>query len=299
MKTYILYNHLAGHGNSEAQSKALAAKFEGDVICKNITEIKDYKEILAPLTEEDRIVICGGDGTLNRFANAVAGLECKCSLQYYAVGTGNDFLKDLGREVGSDPVSVKPYLENLPEVEVNGEKHLFLNGVGYGIDGYCCEVGDRMKASSDKPVNYTSIAIKGLLFHYKPKNAVVTVDGKEYRYKKVWIAATMKGRYYGGGMMNAPAQDRLAEDGTVTLVLFYGKGKIKTLIAFPSIFKGEHVKKTNMVAVHAGKEITVRFDKPAPLQIDGETVLNVSEYRVTAKPRTKEMPAEQPAEATV
>ncbi len=29
-----------------------------------------------------------------------------------------------------------------------------------------------------------------------------------------------------------------------------------------------------------GKEITVRFDRPVALQIDGETVLAVSEYTV-------------------
>jgi len=201
---------------------------------------------------------------------------------YYAIGTGNDFLKDLGKEVGCEPFSVKEYMKDLPLVEINGKKTRFLNGIGFGIDGYCCEEGDKQKAASDKPVNYTAIAIKGLLFHYKPKNATVTVDGKEYRFKKAWIAATMKGRYYGGGMMNAPAQDRLAEDGEVTLVLFYGKGKLKTLIAFPSIFKGEHVKRTNMVAVLKGKDIRVRFDAPSALQIDGETVLNVTEYGVKA-----------------
>ncbi|MBQ8341921.1 MAG: diacylglycerol kinase family protein [Clostridia bacterium] len=295
MKTYILYNRLAGHGDSEAASKALAAKFKGEVTCRDITEITDYKALFSGLDAEDTLVVCGGDGTLNRFANAIASLSCSCKLLYYAVGTGNDFLKDIGREKGSEPVSIKPYLENLPEVEVNGERYLFLNGVGYGIDGYCCEVGDKQKATSDKPVNYTSIAIKGLLFHYKPKNAVVTVDGKEYRYKKVWIAATMKGRYYGGGMMNAPLQDRLSESGEVSLVMFYGKGKLKTLIAFPSIFKGEHVKKTNMVAVHTGKRITVRFEKPAPLQIDGETVLNVREYTVTAKAKAPVKVAENAA----
>ena len=46
-------------------------------------------------------------------------------------------------------------------------KRRFINGIGFGIDGYCCEVGDQLKAKSDKPVNYASIAIKGLLFHYK------------------------------------------------------------------------------------------------------------------------------------
>ena len=288
MKTYIFYNRLAGHGNCEEAAKALAPKFEGEVICKSITDIEDYAALLGELTEEDALVICGGDGTLNRFANAIYGLECRGKLLYYAVGTGNDFLKDIGREVGSDPISVKPYLENLPEVEINGVKTRFLNGVGFGIDGYCCEMGDKCKAvAPDKPVNYTAIAIKGLLYAYKPKNAVLTVDGKEYKYKKVWIAATMKGRYYGGGMMNAPDQDRLADDGEVTVVLFHGKGKIKTLLAFPSIFKGEHVKKTKIVAVHKGKEINVRFDAPSPLQIDGETVLDVSEYTVTAKAKVQ------------
>ena len=288
MKTYIFYNRLAGHGNCEEAAKTLAPKFEGEVICKSITDIEDYAGLLGELTEEDALVICGGDGTLNRFANAIYGMECRGKLLYYAVGTGNDFLKDIGREVGSDPISIKPYLENLPEVEINGVKTLFLNGVGFGIDGYCCEMGDKCKAAApDKPVNYTAIAIKGLLYAYKPKNAVLTVDGKEYKYKKVWIAATMKGRYYGGGMMNAPDQDRLADDGEVTVVLFHGKGKIKTLLAFPSIFKGEHVKKTKIVAVHKGKQINVRFDAPSPLQIDGETVLDVSEYTVTAKAKVQ------------
>ncbi len=31
------------------------------------------------------------------------------------------------------------YLHNLPRVPVHGKTRLFLNGVGYGIDGYCCE----------------------------------------------------------------------------------------------------------------------------------------------------------------
>ena len=34
-------------------------------------------------------------------------------------------------------------------------------------------------------INYTGIAIKGLLFNFKPKNATVTVDGIRHEYKKV------------------------------------------------------------------------------------------------------------------
>lgn len=64
------------------------------------------------------------------------------------------------------------------------------------------------KKSNGKPVNYTSIAIKGLLYDFKPTDATVIIDGKETRYKKVWIAPTMHGRFYGGGMIAAPDQRR-------------------------------------------------------------------------------------------
>ena len=53
----------------------------------------------------------------------------------------------------------------------------------------------------------------------------------------------------------------------------------KALISFPSIFNGEHVSKTDMVKIFTGNEIKVRFSRPCAAQIDGETVLNVTEYR--------------------
>ena len=176
MKIYVIYNPLAGHGDSEAAAKEAAARFEGcELSYHNITEITDYTAFFAPVAGDDKILLCGGDGTVNRFINATDGLDMPCEILYYAIGTGNDFLNDLGKKTGCEPFALNDYMKDLPMVEVNGEKHRFLNGVGYGIDGYCCEVGDRMKATSDKPVNYTAIAIKGLLFHYKPANATVTV----------------------------------------------------------------------------------------------------------------------------
>ena len=38
------------------------------------------------------------------------------------------------------------------------------------MDGYCCEEGDKHRAVSDKPVNYTTIAIKGLLYKFKRRS---------------------------------------------------------------------------------------------------------------------------------
>lgn len=283
MITYVLYNPHAGHGSAADKAKELAAKYEGDVTLYNMTEIADYNALLSPLSATDRVIVCGGDGTLNRFVNDTEGIALSCEVYYFAMGTGNDFLHDLGMEPGADPILVNKHIEDLPVASVNGKTYRFFNNVGYGIDGYCCEVGDKMKASSDKPVNYTSIAIKGLLFHYKPKTATVTVDGKSYTFKKVWLATVMKGRYYGGGMMAAPKQDRLAEDGLVTLVVFHGKGRLGTLLDFPKFSAGKHGEKPMKdIAILTGSDITVSYDQPAAVQVDGETVLDVHTYRVQA-----------------
>ena len=275
MKYYVLYNPIAGGGNSEQEVKKLSGILTGEIEFLDVTKIEDYSAFVQDMAAEDAVVICGGDGTLNLFVNNAKGALQGRKVLYYACGSGNDFLRDIEHTDGQ-PVELNPYIENLPVVCAEGKEYSFLNGVGYGIDGYCCEVGDDMRLQSDKPVNYTSIAIKGLLFHYKPTGATVVVDGKEHRFEKVWLAPTMNGRFYGGGMLPAPEQRR--ENDKLSVMIFHGSGKLKTLMIFPSLFKGEHVKHSKNVSVLSGNEITVKFDEPRALQIDGETIRGVSEY---------------------
>ena len=275
-KIYILYNPIAGGRRHENDVAELAERLGGAQI-KNMLEIGDYHELFTELDPEDEVILSGGDGTINKFINDVRGISLPKKLYYYALGSGNDFLRDIEADK-SELVELNKYIENLPLVTVDGVEYTFLNGVGYGIDGYCCAVGDEQRFSSDKPVNYTSIAIKGLLFHYKPTNATVIVDGKEYKFKKVWLAPTMNGRYYGGGMMPAPNQHRLARTRELSVMVMHGTGKLRTLMIFPSLFKGEHLKHKKKVSLLTGKTITVRFDRPKDLQIDGETIRNVTEY---------------------
>lgn len=279
----VLYNPLSGNraGIDDAR-KASSFLKDGNVIYKDITLLKDYGTFKAELKSDDMIVICGGDGTLNRYVNETAALHLENPLFYYATGSGNDFLRDIGKTLDDGPVQINDYIQNLPMVEVNGKTYYFINGIGYGIDGYCCEVGEALRAKGKKP-NYTGIAIKGILFHHKAANAKVTVDGKQYSYKRVWIAPTMHGRYYGGGMMAAPDQVRNTPEKGITLVMMHKAGRIPTLCVFPSIFSGKHVNHKKTVAVHNGQDITVEFDRPTTLQIDGEVIMNVTKYRAFSR----------------
>lgn len=280
--TYVLYNPLAGNGQAACEAELLNALVGEELIYRDMTKISDYRAFFERLEPDDVVILCGGDGTLNRFINEVNGETLVNEILYFPCGSGNDFAHDLGRKSGDLPFSVNEYLEDLPYVHVNGKKYRFLNGVGFGIDGYCCQVGDEIRRTSDKPVNYTMIAIKGLLFHYKPTRARVEVDGIAHLYDKVWIAPTMNGRFYGGGMMPTPEQSRKRGDGKLSVMVMHGAGKLRTLMLFPSIFKGKHVQNKKLVQIRTGHEITVSFDRPVALQIDGETILDVTEYRAVS-----------------
>lgn len=288
--TYILYNPSAGNGESKQAVEALSQEYDNAAII-NMCRMTSYETFFSGLEENDTVILCGGDGTINHFINGTVNLEVKNRIYYFPMGTGNDFAHDIGYEKNSPPnFLINEYLEDLPTVTVNGKTFKFLNNVGFGIDGYCTEVGDKLREKNriektNKPINYTAIAIKGLLFYFKPRNAIVTIDGVKREYKKVWLAPSMKGKFYGGGMMAAPNQDRLSKDGKLSVMMYHGSGALRALIMFPSIFKGEHVKYKKYVTVLTGNEITIEFDRPTPLQIDGETMLGITSYSVSSKPR--------------
>jgi diacylglycerol kinase family enzyme len=280
--TYLLFNPLANNSKGEQDARQWAAENKAEGEFKSLLEISDMKAFFDGLVEGDDVILTGGDGTLNRFANDVYGYEFKNPVYYVKCGSGNDFYRDSEKYAKDGRIDLRPFLKNLPLVTVNGIQRRFLNGIGYGIDGETCRIGDIQRATSDKPVNYSKIAIGLLLGSYKLKKATVTVDGRTSKFENVWMASTMKGRFYGGGMMVAPAQDRFNKEGTVSVVALYKKSRIITLMRFPLLNKGEHVNKKDWVTVQTGSKVTVSFDQPCALQIDGDVIENVLSYSVEA-----------------
>lgn len=278
---YLFYNPSAKNGKAAEDLQLIKKTLDGqDVEIYAVTDIDDYVSVIDKIQPEDIVYIVGGDGTLNRFINDSTNLRILGDIFFYSAGTGNDFKHDVDPDNSLYRIRLNDYIRNLPTVTVGGVTYKFINGIGFGIDGYCCEEGDRQRVAGRQEINYSAIAVKGCLFRFKPYGADITVDGETRHYNKVWLAPTMFGKYYGGGMKVAPEQDRNNLQHTVTSVVIHGTGRLKTLIRFAKIFSGEHTKYTDMVDIRTGHEVRVVFDRPCALQIDGETVRNVTEYTV-------------------
>ena len=264
---YYLYNPLANNGIKSHIPEGA-----------RLTDASktDYPEFFSGLKDDDEVVLIGGDGTINYLINQIDPASIRNNIYLYGNGTGNDFLNDINEKPGKE-ILLNPYLVNLPVATVNGREYRYINNMSFGIDGYCCEEADKIKAKKpNKKINYTAIAIKGLLYAFKPRHAWVEVDGRQYEFDNCWLAPAMKGRYCGGRMMLAPGQDRNSD--MLTVIVYMSRSKLRSLMNFPKIFEGKHVDLTDMVKVIPGKKIHVRFSEPCAVQIDGETILNVSEY---------------------
>lgn len=287
---YVLYNTFAGaHYGEEKIKEKMLEFFPGEEVCLSDTvSVSDKQAYVDKITESDKLVIVGGDGTLNHFVNGVEDRDYAFDIYCYAAGTGNDFINDANGVDTDNLVHFNEYMKKLPTIEVNGACHKFINGIGYGIDGYCCEEGDKYREKTGKAPNYTSIALKGLISKYNPVNAKVTIDGETKEYKNVWMVPSMNGRYFGGGMMITPTQDRLNPERNLSFAVVTSKSRLRLLTVFPKIFKGNHVKYEKIFKLFCGKEITVEFDRPVALQIDGETVLGVTSYSAKSYALKKE-----------
>jgi diacylglycerol kinase family enzyme len=278
---YLLYNRLANGGKGEEEAK-IALEFLntkiGDIKEISVVDV-DVIDFLNNASESDLLILLGGDGTLNNFVNRLGDLKLDIPVYLYPAGTGNDFLNDVksAQDPNTHLVKLNDYINHLPKVFVNGRTYRFVNGIGFGIDGDCCVVAENKKAAGETSIDYGKITVDLLLHSYVPRGAKVKVDGVEFNIKKAYLASAMNGKYYGGGMMIAPSQDRAS--GLLTFVSIHGRGKLGTLLMFPKLFKGTHVKDKKHCFIKQGREIEVTFDRPCGLQIDGDVVNDVTTYK--------------------
>jgi diacylglycerol kinase (ATP) len=271
----LLYNPLSRNGKNPKFIEKIAKhlrKTGNAVVSYSLLSIDNVDSFLSGCAETDRIIIVGGDGTINRLANVIATLDIKQDIFMYQAGTGNDFVRSL--KTKAKIVPIKKYLSMLPSVHFHDQERLFLNGAGAGLDGFIGHLVNTSKYKKNK-LNYFRHAFEGFA-KFKPISATLTVDGVEFKESKLWFASMMNSPYFGGGMKIAPKANR--NEKKLQLVMVKDVPKWILILIFPTIYLGWHVIFKRWVKVLDADVISIVFDKPTYLQIDGDVEYPIGQF---------------------
>ena len=269
--TILLHNPLSKNKKSKRITKKLVDYYKKNNIpfrVKSLLKIKDLKTYLTEKPDNYKIVILGGDGTINRFINDTYHFDIKQPIYLKRCGSGNDFLRSLKRQ--------KPIEQTIMKLTHNNESHYFINGSGMGIDG---EIGHRVNLSKNKrKINYFINTIKSLVT-YKPKYLEVIIDGKKYGFKKGYLINANNGCYIGGGMKLTP-KAKIDEPKLDVLIVHKGN-KFLLLLIFLSVYLGLHTYVKRYVFYTKATHVKATMFSNQVSQCDGECFTNTQEIEVS------------------
>lgn len=280
MRYHIIYRAADACETGFLRAQKLDTRIpRGETVYHELDSIRDYREFIAGLTVNEVIIVSGNDSTLSAFVNRIYPIETERGIYYYRSFYGRDFKDDVREDNNKPVVKLNGYLEYLPSVTVNGMRRFFINGIGFGADAQGLAKAIKRVDPKETP-DFTEYSARNALFCFKPVKAVITVDGKESVIDKVRMAPVLFGSRYNYGLLAAPEQKRLNPDRTVTLAVMHGCSGLRAYSEISSMGEPEYTPYSKIWSVFTGREITVRFDRPAMLQIDGEIIGEVSEYKV-------------------
>lgn len=234
---YFIYNPKSYKGKTEKKIEKIYRKISKKHVTYkiNLLEISGKEEsLVAHCKSDDVIVLCGGDGTINRFVNRVKGITINCKVYIYKSGSGNDFVREFKRKF----FDITEYIKKLPNVIVNdNELYKSVNGIGIGIDAAVCRSKQQYKFAEVNR-SYFKISFE-CIKTFRPYSLEVEIDGEKRLYNDVWFFVCNNGRYIGGGMKIAPKASRI--DDNLDIVIIHSISKAKLILIFPLIYLGWHI----------------------------------------------------------
>lgn len=257
--------------------RAYFSKKAGDVarLARKITTQADC-------TCDLRLIILGGDGTVNEALQGISSFE-HVTISYIPTGSSNDLARDLG--IPRAPLAALLHILSAKEddgrirlmdrgsVVFGQTKRSFAVSCGLGFDAAVCaeamqsKIKDTLNRMGLGKLTYLGIALKQL-FAAKPVSCRLYLDDREPIYiKKILFAAAMNHRYEGGGFKFCPDADDT--DGILDLCVVGNLPKAVILFALPTAFFGKHFLFPG-VNHYRARHVRLEADAPLWLHTDGE-----------------------------
>ncbi len=267
----ILYNPKSKNSRGNIQTHKLVRKYKKEkkpFRLKSLLKIADLKTYLENITDIDKIILLGGDGTINRLVNKTVNSDIEYNIFIKKNGSGNDFLRTLTKQ-DSKPQFV---FENTTD---DDRKHYFINGTGFGIDGLIIDYVD--KAKSKGKFTYFLSSLRAMM-KYVPEPLDVEIDGKQYHFEKAYMVVANNGKFVGGGMEMTPHAN--ISEKTLDVMIVHRIPKLFLLFLFLTVYIGLHTKFTRYVFSQKCHSLKATFTTPQMGQSDGEKFEDVRSIAV-------------------
>ena len=289
---YFLVNLKGGSGKSVRRWKIIKNQLEKNNVAYEllVPEFQgDATRIAREVCEREdsdiRLVILGGDGTINEVLNGITDFS-RLKIGLIPTGSGNDFSRGLHLPRHRPSKSLKMILHagdgkkiDIGQVESADfedgavRRKFFAISSGFGLDAI---VGTGINTSKIKIVlnklhaGKLSYAILTVITLFKMTTHRVTVsfDGeKPIPFQKLIFLAAMNTKAEGGGVpMNPKA---VADDGKLSVCIAAGGPKWKTVLMFPLLCAGLHGK-LNGFFLRDFRTMELVSETPSVIHTDGE-----------------------------
>jgi len=268
--SHVIVNPIAGNHKCRRSIPEITSKLLEKGIAHHLKVSKYHGHVtkLAQQAKErgcKRIIVCGGDGTINEALHALVDSDVK--LGVLPLGTGNDFARTLGIKEDLDfacNVLRDEKVRKVDLVKVNGNKYYGSVG-GIGFDAEVASWANRYKRFAPGATIYL-LAILAKLFTYKFKKVVIAHDTGKHT-GEILMVAIGNSEWYGGGINITPTA--LMDDGVLDICIVQKINKLKLLLFFPSVLKGTHTRFSE-VKLYRTKKISISSETPLQLLGDGE-----------------------------
>jgi diacylglycerol kinase (ATP) len=269
MHLKVIYNPAAGRGRARRNVREVEEYLRARgarVDCEPSTGPEDLVRIAAESSRGgyDRVVVCGGDGTVNL---AVREFDlAKGTLAIVPTGSGDDFAKVMGipRNVRrACDVAIGGAVREVDVALANGIRYLGVAGLGF--DSEVADFANRNARFLRGSAVYL-YAIFRVLPRFTPRPVEIRTENGT-RSESIMFAAVGNTRQYGGGIRITP--DAAVDDGLLDLCLVHETTRMELLKTLPKAYTGAHVKSA-FVEMARGRVFHFSSDTAMAVYADGE-----------------------------
>lgn len=265
MKLKLIYNPAAGRGRAKHHAREVEQRLRSlgaDVEPYASTSPADLTRSAAESSRAgfDRVVVCGGDGTLNL---ALRDFDLsRGTLALVPLGSGDDFARVNGipRDVGGAcDVAVNGVVRQVDVALANNLRYAGVAGLGFDSE-VARFANERVKHLRGSAVYL--YAILRVLPSFRPRR--VRIDGRD---EEIMFCVVGNSPQYGGGIRITP--DALLDDELLDACIVHRTSRFQLLKTLPRAYNGTHVKKA-FVETRRAREFHVESDSPMDVYADGE-----------------------------